>query len=191
MTDGNSSLQSATFPSPLSVGGESVRHSATRPVTPEICGIVVALPEEIATLTCQKLAQGECVAISENILLSLAGAGPINAGRAARQLISMGANRLISWGCAAALAPHLKPGDLVIPEKLISERQIALDTDRLWSQRLQNLLPATLSIVNGSLAESGRIVVVAIDKQQIHTKTAAVALDMESVAVAQAAQQEN
>lgn len=172
------------------INNESSRHSATNPAS-RICGIVVALPEEIATLTRQTLAQGECVAISGNILLSLAGAGPINAERAARQLIAKGANCLISWGCAAALAPELKPGDLVIPAQVISEQQPALDTDNQWLHRVQNLLPKTLSIVNGGLAESGRIVAASIDKQQIHKQTAAVALDMESAAVARSAQQNN
>lgn len=172
------------------INNDSSRQSATNP-PPRICGIVVALPEEIATLTRQKLAQGECASIAENILLGLAGAGPLNADRAARQLIAMGADRLISWGCAAALAPQLNPGDLVIASQAISEQQIAFNTDSGWAAKMQRLLPATLPIVNGSLAESSRIVATSTDKKRIHQQTGAVALDMESAAVIRAAEQAN
>lgn len=152
-------------------------------------GIVVALPEELSTLTGQKLSQGDCVSISENILLTLAGAGPVNAERAARLLISKGADKLISWGCAAALAPNLKPGDLVLAEQLLSEQQQSFLTEADWRQHLHNLLDKHLSISGGTLAESSHIVAGRDDKQHLYRQTGAVALDMESCAIAKAAQQ--
>ncbi len=167
----------------------NTRHDGASTTSSWVCGIVVALPEELATLTSQKLAQGECIRMAENILLSFAGAGPINADRAARQLIAMGANRLISWGCAAALAPQLKPGDLVIPEQVLSEQQIAFNTDCQWSHHVRRLLPTTLCIATGNLVESSHIVAGSIDKQRIHSQTGAVALDMESGAVLKVANQ--
>ncbi|WKJ91778.1 phosphorylase [Methylomonas montana] len=151
-------------------------------------GIVVALPEELSTLTGQKLSQGDCVSISENILLTLAGAGPLNAERAARLLISEGADKLISWGCAAALAPNLKPGDLVLAEQLLSEQQQSFHTEADWRQHLHNLLDKHLPISGGTLAESSHIVADRDDKQHLYRQTGAVALDMESCAIAKAAQ---
>ncbi len=189
MTDGNSSLQSAAFPTYSLGDGDNARQTAANTSSQRVCGIVVALPEEVATLTSRKLVQGECVRMAENILLSYAGAGPINAERAVRQLISQGANCLISWGCAAALAPQLKPGDLMVPEQVLSEQQ-AFDTDKQWSQHLQHLLPPTL-VVSGTLAESRHIVAASADKLRFHQDTGAAALDMESAAVVKAAQQAN
>jgi adenosylhomocysteine nucleosidase len=172
------------------VTDDSVQQSATSTPYSRVCGIVVALPEELATLTGQKPAQGECVSITENILLSFAGAGPINADLAARRLIEQGANCLISWGCAAALAPQLKPGDLVVPERLLSEQQ-AFHTNNQWSQHLQKTMGTQLNLFTGTLAESINIVASSADKRRIHQNCGALALDMESAAVVKAAQQAN
>lgn len=169
---------------------DSIQQSATNTSYARVCGIVVALPEELATLTGQKLAQGECVRMAENILLGFAGAGPINADQAARKLIDQGANCLISWGCAAALAPQLKPGDLVVPEQVLSEQQ-AYNIDSQWSQHLQKTMGPQLNLFTGALAESGSIVAGSADKQRIHRNSGAVALDMESAAVVKAAHQAN
>lgn len=152
-------------------------------------GIVVALPEELGTLTRQKLAQGECVKLADNILLTLAGAGPVNAERAGRLLITKGAGKLISWGCAAALAPALRPGDLVLTEQLSSEHGPAFDTDRHWREHLQQILDKRLPLAIGKLAESSRIIANSSDKRQIHANSGAIALDMESCAIAKVARQ--
>ncbi len=84
-----------------------------------ITGIVVALPEELTTLTSKKIDKGRCVFIADKLLVAYSGAGPVNAQAAAELLASKGATRLISWGCAAALSETLKPGDLILADKLI------------------------------------------------------------------------
>jgi adenosylhomocysteine nucleosidase len=154
-------------------------------------GILVALPEELSTLTSRKLAQGDCVSLADNILLAFAGAGPANAERATHLLIANGAKKLISWGCAAALSPQLKPGDLMLAEQLLSEQQRVFDTDPRWRKHLQQLLDKQFPISNGKLAESSHIVSNSSDKQQIYRQTGAIALDMESCAMAKVAEQSN
>lgn len=154
-------------------------------------GILVALPEELSTLTRLKLAPGDCVSIADNILLAFAGAGPANAERATQLLVARGAKKLISWGCAAALSPLLKPGDLMLAEQLLSEQQQVFDTDPLWRKRLHELLGKQLPISSGNLAESSHIVRNTSDKQEIYRKTGAIAVDMESCAVAKVAERAN
>ena len=73
-----------------------------------ITGIVVALPQELDTLISKKLVKGQCVSLTKTMLLAYSGAGANNAEAAARLLITQGATRLISWGCAAALSPNLQ-----------------------------------------------------------------------------------
>ncbi len=150
------------------------------------CGIVVALPEELSTLTSRKLAQGECVSFSDDILIAYAGAGPLNSGNAARLLIAKGADRLISWGCAAALEPQLRPGNLVIADQIFFDQQI-FDTDKRWSHKLRSRLSEKLPVTSGNLATKSRIIASSIDKQTIHKDSGAIALDMESGAIAKAA----
>ncbi|MGZ5050570.1 MAG: phosphorylase family protein [Methylobacter sp.] len=152
-----------------------------------ITGIIIALPEELSTLTSKKLDKGCCAAISDNIVLAYSGAGAVNARAASEALIEQGACRLISWGCAAALSANLKPGDLVLANTLIDTDSAQLDTHPEWIEASQNLLPDSIKIHIGSLAESHGIVSSSTNKKQLHAGTGAIALDMESIAVAKVA----
>lgn len=148
-------------------------------------GIVVALPEELRTLTRQKLVQGECRQLGR-YWIAYSGAGMHNAGRAAQALIEKGAQRLISWGCAAGLADGLKPGDLVMADRVVSE-QSQFDTDLQWRSELKHAISANVSTQNGTLFTSAKLVSRSIDKRDIRQSSRAVALDMESAAIAEVA----
>lgn len=154
-----------------------------------ITGIIVALPEELGTLTSKKIDKGSSVFISDAIVLAYSGAGANNAQAASELLIAQGATRLISWGCAAALSETLKPGDLVLADNLIDadNAQFAIHSD--WHSDTKNLLSSTLKVHTGSLAESNSIVAAAQDKKHLYTQTGAIALDMESIAIAKVARQ--
>ncbi len=155
-----------------------------------ITGIVVALAEELSTLTSTKLTKGNSRFISNNVLVIYSGTGPINASSAAERLIAQGATKLISWGCAAALSETLKPGDLILANELSSTEEskaIALNVCANWHQQTTELLTSVVKVNNGGLAESKRIVSSSEDKKKIHSNTKAVALDMESIAIAHVA----
>lgn len=157
-----------------------------------ITGIVAALPEEISTLTAQKIGKGCCQFIAPDILLAYSGAGPDNAKTAAEQLMAKGAERLISWGCAAALDEKLAPGDLTLVDQLVSEQNEQLNIQSSWlaeSRRiLRELLPDPPCT---RLAESQAIVTSASDKKNLQQLTNASVLDMETVAIAKVALQNN
>ncbi len=156
-----------------------------------ITGIVVALPEELGTLTSKKLEKGDWVNISDTIVLVYSGAGESNAQIAAELLIAQGATRLISWGCAAALSAALKPGDLVLPESLIDADGKQIDICPDWHSYAVDLLSTTQSVHTGSLAESKSIVASGSDKKRLYEQTGAIALDMESIAIAKVARKNN
>lgn len=152
-----------------------------------LVGIVVALPEELATLTRTKLKQGECCRVG-NTWIAYSGAGLINAASAAQILVNKGVQQLISWGCAAGLSIDTKPGDLVIATQAIDEHQ-QFDTDKLMVAALKQILPANLTIHHGKLFSSESLVGLSQDKQRIHQHSLAIALDMESTAIADIAAQ--
>ena len=154
-----------------------------------ITGIVVALPEELTTLTSKKIDKGRCLFIADKILVAYSGAGPINAQSAAELLVAEGATRLISWGCAAALSASLNPGDLILADKLIDAGNVEITIDANWHSYTKNSLAAFAVVHTGSLAESISIVSSIEDKQQLQSITGAVALDMESIAIARIAKQ--
>ncbi|OQK17181.1 hypothetical protein AU255_04610 [Methyloprofundus sedimenti] len=154
-----------------------------------ITGILVALPEELHTLTKSRIKQGECFAMSENTLIILSGSGSKNANSAAQNLLARGATQLISWGCAGALAPHLKAGDLVIPASILTKDYTSLATHRLWSQQVIRLLDKSITYDQACLLESDTVISLAQDKNRQYQLTQAIAVDMESGAVAQTAHQ--
>lgn len=159
-----------------------------------ITGIVVALPEEITTLTSKKIEKGRCLLIAGKLLVAHSGAGAINARSATELLIANGATRIMSWGCAAALSSSLKPGDLILADKLIDseccgDAKFCVSTD--WHSYAKSRLAEFVVVHSGRLAESVNIVSSSKDKKHIHSITGAVALDMESIAIAKVARQYN
>jgi len=156
-----------------------------------ITGIVVALPEELSTLTSKRIDKGCCVFITDALILAYSGAGANNARTASELLIAQGATQLISWGCAAALGESLKPGDLVLADTLLDAEGAQIGIPAAWHDCAKKLLSATLKVHVGSLAESLTIVATSQHKKRLYAQTGAVALDMESIAIAKVAQQNN
>ena len=155
-----------------------------------ITGILVALPDEISSISSKKIRKGECISLNENTLLILSGAGQKNATQASQKLLDNGAERLISWGCAAALAPNLKAGDLIIPLYLLSADKQRLSIESDWLQHcLKQLKP--LNPNSGLLIESENIISQSTEKQMLYQETSGIALDMESVALVKVAQTNN
>lgn len=155
-----------------------------------ITGIVVALPEELSTLTAKKIAKGEVIFISEKILVAFSGAGPINATTAAELLVAKGAKKLISWGCAGALTQQLKSGDLVLADNLLDAEGCITISEGIsmdWHANTFQHLSANLTVHAGLLVESIQIVSTSTDKQILHHQTGAIAVDMESIAIAKIA----
>jgi len=154
-----------------------------------ITGILVALPEELRTLTKSNIKQGECITVAKDTLVTLSGSGAENARIATKRLIDNGANQLISWGCAGALAPHLKAGDLVIPSTILTKNNTSLATQETWSKQVTNTLEQSIKCYNGKFFESGSVISLAQDKAEQYQQTSALAVDMESGALAHVAQQ--
>jgi len=148
-------------------------------------GIIVALAEELSTLTSKKIAKGECEYISKNIIVIYSGAGRDNATKSAKILIEKGATALISWGCAGALGLELKPGDLLFPETVVTASGQTLKITENWLAHIKKNLP----IIHRSviLVESLTPIATSEGKKRLHQQTQAIAVDMESAAIIETA----
>ena len=155
-----------------------------------ITGIVIALPDEINSLTDKKISKGGIVFINRNTLVMCSGAGPENAATASKLLIDKGAEQLISWGCAAALSPDLNPGDLVLPQQLLTESKELISIASPWLNHVTEQL-SSLCPITGLLAESTVIIAESSAKKLLNSQSKAIALDMESIAIVQTAKQHN
>ncbi|MCX7102133.1 MAG: phosphorylase [Methylobacter sp.] len=159
-----------------------------------ITGICVALPEEIGTLTSRKIDKGCYAFTSDTIVVACSGAGASNAQTASRLLIEQGAKQLISWGCAGALSQTLQPGNLVLADSLIdsndcTDLNFCVSSD--WHKHAETLLSDFITFQSGKLLESCTIVEKVADKNRLHSQSGAVALDMESIAIAKVARENN
>jgi adenosylhomocysteine nucleosidase len=146
-------------------------------------GLLVALPDERRTLTNARIKSGRFSHLNENTMVCLSGVGPENASAAAISLIEQGCDALVSWGCAAALRPEFRPGDLLIPKQLLSVSGDSLNTDTVWRTSIVERLENGPKIHPDSITESSSLVTSAYEKKRLAARTKAAALDMESTAI--------
>ena len=103
----------------------------------------------------------------------------------ARRLVAEGAAALVSFGLAGGLAPGLRPGDLLLPHLVRSTGPASWPVDPVWRERVQARLAAGGIQPNaGAVVGSDRILATAADKCTLFEALGALAVDMESHAVA-------
>ncbi|MGE5476883.1 MAG: hypothetical protein ACM3Q1_09530 [Bacteroidales bacterium] len=109
-------------------------------------------------------------------LVACAGSEPETAARA---LLAAGATRLLSFGLAGGLDPALPPGTLVLASEIVTPDHRFV-TDAAWAERFPCLLRAPLLGAGRPLCDRAA-------KAHAFALTGAVAVDMESGAVARVA----
>jgi adenosylhomocysteine nucleosidase len=129
--------------------------------------------------------------LEDGSLISVSGVGAENAARAARALVAAGAGALLSFGVAGALDPQLTCGTAVLPLEVLRPRNglgtatpQRFATDGRWRECLRSALPPRPGVVSGALLSSAAPVATATLKQRLFRDSGAVAVDMESAAVA-------
>jgi adenosylhomocysteine nucleosidase len=95
----------------------------------------------------------------------------------------------MSWGCAAGLSPTLRPGDLCLPASIVDARGVHRAASAGWHQRAVSSLQATFDVHTGPLLTTDRIAPTEADKRSLAEKFGAIAVDMESAAVAAVARE--
>jgi adenosylhomocysteine nucleosidase len=92
---------------------------------------------------------------------------------------------LVSFGIAGGLAPSLKPGDIVLSTEVIDADRHWLSSDA-WRSRISELA-RQLDASEGPVLGAQAILATTADKRRAWQQTGAIAVDLESVAVARAA----
>lgn len=153
-------------------------------------GIVAALPAEARSLSARPINLSQLTELEHGDLLWQSGMGAERARQAARSLLDAGASALLSWGTAGGLDPALRPGDVVLPVTVVPSAGVGLEVDAAWHMRLRRCLDGS-SINTGPLIQSSRVVAEPADKAELFRSTGAVAVDMESAAIAQVCKHAN
>jgi adenosylhomocysteine nucleosidase len=153
-----------------------------------VAGVVAALAAEARALgPAARGGEGYDV-LTDGTLIAVSGIGYASALNAAQRLIDAGATALVSWGMAGALDPSLYAGDVCLPREIIGADGTRFATANHWRESLAALIAAHRTVAFGNLLTSIRPVDTVAAKQAARQRTGASAVDMESSAVAQAAQ---
>ncbi len=151
-------------------------------------GIVCALSAEANCLTGKTIPTNIPVQINEHAIAIVCGMGEDNARDAAQKLVEKNVMALVSWGTAGALTEELHAGDLLLADNIVSNDKNNYLFDDDWNKRLANKLYNTsLKIHNGTIAHAQQVLTTTEDKKTLHRTTNALAVDMESIAIAQIA----
>jgi len=117
--------------------------------------------------------------------VACAGADPERARESAARLLAEGARALISFGLAGGLDPALAPGDLVLPDRVVAPGGQAFAADGTCRAKWAAAAAAAgLPVAAGTLIGSARPVAGVAEKAALRRSGGAVAVDMESHAVA-------
>ncbi len=150
-------------------------------------GIVSALSFEARTLSPKKLRRNRVIPLGPGLLLVWSGMNARATGEAAEILAAHGCDLLLSWGVAGALAPGLRRGDLVLPTHVLGADGTRHHPDYDFGKSFARLLPASVHRHRGPIAEADRPVADPSEKHALGGRTGAVAVDMESAAIARIA----
>ena len=123
---------------------------------------------------------------SERWLVVQSGPGAARAAAAAGRAIDAGAQLLVSWGLAGGLGVGVAPGTVIAPRRILAEGQEPLPVDPVWHSRLA-LLAADLGVHRGDLLTVAEPIESPAAKRAAAEATDAVAVDMESAGIANAA----
>jgi len=121
-----------------------------------------------------------------DVLVACSGARPERARAEAARLIAEGVAGLVSFGLAGGLAPTFVAGDLVLAAAVALPGGGQIATDAAWRGRLAGVLGG-MRRFEETLAGSDRLVASPALKAVLHATREAIAVDMESHAVAAAA----
>jgi adenosylhomocysteine nucleosidase len=149
-------------------------------------GIVVGLVREAETLAPALRALSQ----ADRPLLFCSGGSVERAAFGVERMLDAGVAGLLSFGMAGGLDPALKPGDLIVAERVVAPDGTAHAGDGAWAATLvapRDETPGCPECRLAVLAGVDRPVVSAADKRRLYARTGASAVDMESHVVAAAA----
>lgn len=149
-------------------------------------GFITALASEARTLR-PAFGRGMGSSKANGVLIVVAGIGAAAAARAAAAAMEAGAGALVSWGYAGGLAPDLTSGALVVPDRILCTDGSVFDTDERWRAVLSARIAGQLTVRCATLLSSPLILADEECKSRHFRGSGAIAVDMESAAIARVA----
>lgn len=166
----------------------------------KLLGLVLAMPLEAYALVGWKRwergngypSRRQHLSREVELLWIRSGSGMDHALAAARRLVSEGVSSLMALGLSGGLQPSLRQGDIIIADSVFEENgrvtTACWETDSSAAAQARAVLTAKgISCRRGAVVTNPVPVLSAAQKKGLFVKTRALAVDMESAAVARAA----
>ncbi len=147
-------------------------------------GVVAALSAEARTLGSLVNRADGLWSARDGTLVAVSGVGSPSAAIAANALLDAGARALVSWGMAGGLDPQLAAGTVCLPSVVMSPDGASFSTDTHWRELLRAAIAGRRPVVQGKLLTCPEALASAHGKAAAFQETGALAVDMESTAVA-------
>ena len=154
-------------------------------------GIIAALPAEAKCLQSKKINFLKPFEIEKNIFLCVSGIGYQSSLHAAKELIKLNVNGLISWGVAGGICKSVHSGDLILAKAVTNQEKIYKISNK-WHRKIENHFHNSFcKILSGDIVSTKKICATSIEKTKLFKETGALAIDMESFAMAEIAKTNN
>jgi adenosylhomocysteine nucleosidase len=150
-------------------------------------GVVAALDREARTLGAAVKGHAGVDVLADGTLRTVSGMGCAAAGMAARRLVEAGARALVSWGMAGGLDPDLQAGAVCVPREVVAPDGMRFATASSWRDALTASIASCRPVASGALLTCMQPIAGVAAKAAARRETGAVAVDMESSAVAEVA----
>lgn len=147
-------------------------------------GVVAALLAEARTLGPRLRRSDGLFSLDDGSLVAVSGMGGVAAATAAAALVHAGCGALVSWGMAGGLDPALRAGTICLPSVIVARDGAAVGTTLHWRESLTAAIAGGRAVVGGKLLSSDHAIANVAAKADAFRSTGAVAVDMESLAVA-------
>ena len=150
-------------------------------------GIIAALPAEAKCLQAEKINLKSPFEIEKNIFLCISGIGYKSSLDATKKLIKLNIDALISWGIAGATCNLVNTGDLILAKAVKRHEKIYCTSDEWCKKIIYYFQGSSHKILNEDIVSTDEICVTPTEKKRLFKKTKALAIDMESAAMAEVA----
>jgi adenosylhomocysteine nucleosidase len=150
-------------------------------------GVVAALEAEARSLGPAVRRRDGLSSLGDGALLAVSGMGGTLAALAAGSLVDAGAAALMSFGLAGGLDPTLSAGTVVLPSAVISLAGARFPTSTGWREQLSSAIAKQRPVAGGTLLTTSAAIDAVADKAAAFRATGAVAVDMESLGIAEVA----
>jgi adenosylhomocysteine nucleosidase len=157
-------------------------HGADRELT--VAGVVAALAAEARALGRLRRSPDGVGILDDGSRVLVGGIGGEAARAAARRLLDSGACALVSWGLAGGLDPALEAGAVLVPFEVVDGRGTRFAAASTWRESLIAAIGGP--VVSGTLLTSP-VPLASIEDKRAAFERGAVAVDMESAAIAEVA----